>query len=51
MDRYLVRKAEQHSLFFDIENSDCGKCKFLADCQYYYGKCPNSVGDKDGSQI
>ena len=32
---------ELHSLSYDISHSACGECEFVADCQYYYGKCPN----------
>ena len=30
---------ELHTLSWDIRNSAC-ECEFVADCQYYYGKCP-----------
>ena len=34
------RYIENHTLEFDIENSDCNECyqKHL-ECQYYYGEC------------
>jgi len=32
---------ELHSIEWDIMHSPCGKCKFVDNCQYYYGKCPN----------
>ena len=50
MGSYTQEYIELHTLLFDIENSDCNNCEFVADCQYYYGKCPRGVGE-DGSQI
>ena len=35
-DRYI----ELHTLEWDIQNSPCGECPYVNDCQYYYGKCP-----------
>lgn len=29
-----------HSIDWDIENSPCGDCKYVDDCQYYKGGCP-----------
>lgn len=44
MKNYRQEYIELHSLDFDIQNSQCGECQFVNDCQHYYGKCPQQVG-------
>lgn len=42
---------ELHSIEWDIEHSPCGECKFVKNCQYYYGKCPNEGGESNEQDI
>lgn len=45
MSGYRDEYIANHSLDFDIEHSACGSCKYVENCQYYYGRCPNG-GDE-----
>lgn len=43
----MLEKAEyirEHELEFDESLGICSTCK-LDECLYYYGECPNGVGD------
>ena len=40
MRNYRQEYIENHSLEFDIQNSECRSCT-LHECGYYYGECPN----------
>ena len=45
MSYYRERYVESHTLEWDIQHSACGKCEYVEDCQYYYGRCPNQKGE------
>lgn len=47
MHKYWREYAEMHSL----ELEDCSHVCGFDECKYYYGECPNSVGDEDGSRV
>jgi hypothetical protein len=43
----MLEKAEyirEHELDFDERTGLCSTCN-LSECLYYYGDCPNGVGD------
>ncbi|MBP3225973.1 MAG: hypothetical protein J6M08_03500 [Methanobrevibacter sp.] len=51
MHKHWREYAEMHSLEADIKYSDCSECKYVCDCQYYYGRCPKGLTPEEEDSL